>query len=119
MLKPSQTGRHAAEGEGVNPLASQAFMSYKRNLLGGKVSIRDVYAMIAGHLPPDDPTYLENMSKSELEEMASRDVGWAKRPVAFDSMSVEDAISIVSKAGAAESTPSKANSSMNTPEMSS
>lgn len=90
-------------------------MSYKRNLLSGKVSIRDVYSIIARHLPPDDPTYLESMSAAELEEMNSRDVGWKPRPRAFDSMSLEDALNTTRKVGVAEPMTSNGNSGMNAP----
>lgn len=97
-------GKHqsyAAEGEGLHPLASQAFMNYRSNLLGkGKVNIRDIYAIIARHLPPDDPTYLSSLSAEELEEMASRDVGWEPRPIAFDAMSLDEALQTAMPAGA-------------------
>lgn len=81
------------------------------------MAIRDVYAIIARHLPPDDPTYLENMSEAELEEMASRDVGWAKRPPAFDSMSLEEAMSIISKAGTPAPMASKGDSNIKSPQV--
>lgn len=81
-------------------------MNYKQNLGSGKVAIRDVYAIIARHLPPDDPTYLESMSTAELEEMASRDVRWEIRPDGFDSLSVEEALrSRNTKLGASKAMP--------------
>jgi hypothetical protein len=109
---------YAAEGEGLNPLAANSFMNYKRCLLGGKVSIRDVYAIIARHLPPDDPAYLESMSAAELEEMAARDINWGPRPRQFDDMSLEEALHIMKKGGAAESVASSRSPAISTPEVS-